>query len=223
MIPAARDLVFTTRVSRRAALIELAVFLGLVLSYIWIWARSFDNSWVAVAVLGLGFIIATQIAHRERLQELGLHPRLIIPALRDAARIVVPLALVLLVAGWFLGNWREELFSAERFVDVVGWGFTQQYCLQSFIHRRLGPLIATPGKRELAVGIIFGLLHLPNPILVPATFLAGWVFAILFRRYPSLPALALSHAVGSTAVAFCFDPATLHKMRVGPRYFHVRS
>ena len=82
---------------------------------------------------------------------------------------------------------------------------------------------ATPWKRELAVGIIFGLLHLPNPILVPATFLAGWVFAILFRRYPSLPALALSHAVGSTAVAFCFDPATLHKMRVGPRYFHVRS
>jgi hypothetical protein len=220
---AARDLAFSTPISRRAAFWELAFFLGLVLSYIWIWAHSFDHSWVFMAIVGLGFIVVTQFIHRERLEELGLHWRPIVPALVDAGRLLAPLVLVLLAAGWALGHWRDELFSGERFLDVLCWGFTQQYCLQSFIHRRLGPLIVTPWRRELTVGIIFGLLHLPNPVLVPMTFVAGWFFAVLFRRHPSLFALAFCHAVGSTAVAFGFPPGVLHKMRVGPRYFAVTN
>ncbi|HET9480476.1 MAG TPA: CPBP family intramembrane glutamic endopeptidase, partial [Candidatus Polarisedimenticolia bacterium] len=125
------------------------------------------------------------------------------------------------VMGWAGGHLGTEALGLERFSTVLAWGFLQQYLLQSFIHRRLASLIDGPLARELATAGIFAVLHLPNPVLVPVTFVAGFVFSVLFRRNPNLAVLALCHAVGSTAVAFAFDPGVLHRMRVGPGYFRL--
>jgi membrane protease YdiL (CAAX protease family) len=202
-------------------LLELALFLALVFSFIWGWAHSFDRSRQLVLVLGLGMTLTAHLRHRERPSDLGLRLDNLGPALRDAAVPMVPLVLVLGLRGWWLGHWRAEALSPERFAELLAWGFFQQYLLQGYIHRRLMAVIPSGAWRAVAVGLIFAALHIPNPVLVPATFAAGWVFALLFWRHPNLFVLALCHAVGSTAVAFAFDPDVLHRMRVGPGYFRL--
>jgi hypothetical protein len=134
---------------------------------------------------------------------------------------VLPVIVAMVLRGWWLGYLRAELLDPGRFFDLLGWGFFQQYLLQGYIHRRLMAVIPSHRVREPVVGAIFGALHFPNPVLVPVTFVAGWIFAILYRRHPNLPALALCHAAGSTAVAFGFSPDVLHRMRVGPGYFRL--
>jgi len=207
--------------ARRAAALELGLFLGLVLSFIWIWAHAFPSASLVVYVVGLSITFATHIIHRETPEAIGLRLDNLPAALADAAVPTLPLVAVFVGYGLFRGEWSTEVLDAERFLRLLSWGFLQQYLLQGFIHRRLNVLLDSNAARELAVAGIFALLHLPNPILVPVTFLAGYVFAVLYRRHPNLAVLALCHAVGSTAVAFAFGPGSLHKMRVGPGYYRV--
>lgn len=207
------------RITKTAALIELVLFLSLVLSFIWLWAGAFPHATIVIYLSGLGLTFFTHILHRETPDELGLRVDNLLAAARDAAVPTLPLVALFAALGFYRGYLNVEALSIERFLRVASWGFLQQYLLQSFIHRRLASLIASPIRRELTVAAIFAALHMPNPILMPVTFIAGYVFAVLFKRHPNLPILALCHAVGSTAVAFAFDPSSLHKMRVGPGYF----
>ncbi|MGH9870820.1 MAG: CPBP family glutamic-type intramembrane protease, partial [Candidatus Polarisedimenticolia bacterium] len=199
-------------------LLELGLFLMVVFSFIWIWSRR-PHAIQIVYVLGLGLSLSAHWRHRERLADLGLRLDNLGPALRDAAIPTVPLVSFFLLRAWWTGHWSPEALDPERFGALLVWGFFQQYLLQAYIHRRLAAVIERPLVCELAVAAVFAALHLPNPVLVPVTFLAGFVFSVLFRRHPNLFVLALCHALGSTAVAFAFDPEVLHRMRVGPGYF----
>jgi len=205
--------------ARRAAAWELSLFLALVFSFIWLWAGAFPHSSLVIYVTGLGLTLASHVIHRETPEDLGLRFDNMLPALKDAAVPTLPLVALFTWIGYQQGYLRPDMLDPERFLRLCAWGFLQQYLLQGFIHRRMAHLIETPVRRELAVAGIFAALHLPNPVLVPVTFLAGYIFAVLYRRHPNLLVLALCHAVGSTAVAFAFDPASIHKMRVGPGYF----
>lgn len=207
--------------SKRSAAIELILFLGLVFSFIWIWSRSFPHASLVVYLLGLGLTLTTHLLHRETPMDVGLRFDNLLEAAKDAAVPTVPLVTTFLVIGLFRGHPYTDALDLERFVRGLAWGFLQQYLLQAFIHRRLAVLLQKQPHRELAVAGIFGALHLPNPILVSVTALAGYVFAVLYRRRPNLLVLSLCHAVGSIAVAFGFGPETLHKMRVGPGYFRA--
>jgi membrane protease YdiL (CAAX protease family) len=208
-------------ITRQAALLELSAFLMLVFSFIWIWAGAFPHASLVIYVTGLGITLTSHIIHRETPEDLGLRIDNLVAALKDAAVPTLPLVALFSAYGLARGTLTAEALGPERFLRVVAWGFLQQYLLQGFIHRRLGTLIENQLRRELTVAGIFAALHLPNPILVPVTFLAGYIFAVLYRRHPNLFVLALCHAVGSTAVAFAFDPSSLHKMRVGPGYFRL--
>ncbi|HEY3174648.1 MAG TPA: CPBP family intramembrane glutamic endopeptidase [Candidatus Polarisedimenticolia bacterium] len=208
-------------IPRKAAMVELILFLALVFSFIWIWSRAFPHASLVVYVAGLGLTMASHVIHRETPDDLGVRLDNLGPALRDAAVPTLPLVGIAAIAGFLGGTWNADALELERFLRGTAWGFLQQYLLQSFIHRRIAAIIERPVRRELAVAAIFAALHLPNPILVPVTFLAGYVFAVLYRRHPNLLVLALCHAVGSTAVAFAFGPQILHKMRVGPGYFRA--
>lgn len=204
--------------SRGVAAMELIVFLALVLSYIWIWAGAFRWSWIGIGVLGLGFTVGTHLVHRESPRRLGFRLDTIGAAARHAAIFVVPLAAALIVIGVARGTLSSAFLSPGRWAHLLGWAFLQQYLLQSFIHMRIAAMIRTPLLRELSVAAIFAILHLPNPLLVPITLGAGYLFATLFRRAPNVYILALCHAVGSSAVFFGLDPDALRRMRVGPGY-----
>ena len=209
----------TTTISRRAALMELSAFLMLVFSFIWIWAGAIPHAALVIYVAGLGITVTSHIVHRETPEDLGIRIDNLFAAAKDAAVPTLPLVALFSAYGLMRGSLTADALAPERFLRVAAWGFLQQYLLQGFIHRRLIALIESQLRRELTVAGIFAALHLPNPILVPVTFLAGYIFAVLYRRHPNLFVLALCQAVGSTSVAFAFDPSALHNMRVGPGYY----
>jgi hypothetical protein len=206
-------------ITRRTAALELSFFLAIVFSFIWIW-KDIPHAKLIVQLLGLGLTIGSHFLHRETPRALGFRIDNLLPALKEAAIPTLPIVGALIVLGVAGGHWASEALDPARFADLAGWAFLQQYLLQAFIHRRLAPLVAPSLARDAMVGAIFAALHLPNPILVPVTFFAGSVFATLYRRETNLWVLALCHALGSTAVAFAFDPGVLNNMRVGPGYFH---
>lgn len=208
-------------ISRRAAGLELTLFLAIVFSFIWIW-RDVPHAKLMVQVLGLGLTIGSHFLHRETPRAIGFRFDNLVPALKEAAVPTLPIVVGLVIIGVARGTWKDEALDPARFAELAGWALLQQYLLQGFIHRRVSALLAPSLARDAVVGAIFAALHLPNPILVPVTFVAGTIFAILYRRQPNLWVVALCHAVGSTAVAFAFDPTLLHKMRVGPGYFAGR-
>ncbi len=205
--------------TRRTAIFQLALFLALVFSYIWIWAHAFPGDKMVIYVAGLGLTLLTHAIHREGPGQLGVRLDNFLAAARDAAIPTLPLVAIFVTVGIRGGHFGSEALDVHRFLRVLSWGFVQQYLLQGFIHRRLASAISRPLWRELVVAAIFSLLHMPNPVLMPVTFLAGWIFAVLYRRHPNLFVLALCQAVGSTAVAFGFGTEVLHRMRVGPGYF----
>lgn len=204
--------------ARRAALVELSLFLALVVSFIWVW-RDWAYAVPAIYTLGLGLTIATHVIHRESPRVLGFRLDNFGRAFKEAAIVTVPLVIVLTVVGLTTGRWSREALDPDRVGELALWALLQQYLLQAFIHRRTATVIHHTLARQLTVAAIFAGLHLPNPVLVPATFVAGFLFAVLYHRQPNIFVLALCHAAGSTTVAFAFDPGLLHNMRVGPGYF----
>jgi len=208
------------RAGRRTALLEIALLLGVVHSYMWLWGGSFPGSFIVVGVAVLTLAIGSAWARGEGLRELGIRLDTFPAALRDAAAVTIPVAAGILVGGAWLGTVRADWpIVVARLPWLVGWGFLQQIVLQGFVHRRVGEILERDDLRQALTAAIFAFCHLPNPPLVAATFVGGWIWARIFRRAPNLLALALSHGVGSGALSIAFGPALLHGMRVGRGYF----
>jgi hypothetical protein len=182
----------------------------------WAWGGTFPGSIFVVSFGTLGLAIWSAHRRGEHLTDIGLRIDNIRPALLLAAQATVPVIIVIFAAGFTWGRIRPDwLVVVGRLPWLVCWGFLQQFVLQGFVHRRLADLIEVRRDRELMTGLIFALFHLPNPRLMIATFVAGWVWAWVFRRRPNLLALAISHAVGSAAVSIAFGQDLMKGMRVG--------
>ena len=101
----------------------------------------------------------------------------------------------------------------------VLWGLFQQYALQGFINRRAQIIFGAGWRSVLLTALVFALLHLPNPWLAAATFLAGLIWAYAYQRAPNLFALALSHAVMTWVLISTVPVNSLEGLRVGFKYF----
>jgi membrane protease YdiL (CAAX protease family) len=95
----------------------------------------------------------------------------------------------------------------------------QQYALQGYINRRAQIIFGTGWASASVVGLLFAVIHLPNPVLFALTLAGGTIWAFIYQRTPNLFALALSHAVVSVTVALLFPPEWINSLRVGFKYF----
>lgn len=100
----------------------------------------------------------------------------------------------------------------------IAWGLLQQYALQGFINRR-AQIVWGPGIVSiLVVAMLFAAFHLPNPVLMAATFAGGLVWATIYQRAPNLFALAISHGLMTWILISTIPSSLLHGLRVGYKF-----
>lgn len=98
------------------------------------------------------------------------------------------------------------------------WALVQQYIQQSFFFTRIEQLTSNGWIAGFWTALLFGLAHLPNPMLAPVTFVGGWILTELFRRYRTLYPLAIAHGLIGLAIAISVPDHIHHHMRVGLGY-----
>jgi hypothetical protein len=112
---------------------------------------------------------------------------------------------------------RDPLRHASGYIC---WAIIQQYIQQSFFFSRFEQLTNRGWLASLFAASLFGVAHLPNPVLAPVTFVGGWLMSELFRRYRTVLPLGLGHGMIGIAIAVSVPDHLQHHMRVGLSYLH---
>ena len=195
----------------------MLIVFGLIEAALWS-----ETAWrLRWSALALVVVIAIGLYRRDLWPRLGMGTR----GFRGGLG-VLPFALggsiALILWGWAAGT-LHPLYGPRLWPVAVTayllWAIQQQYLVQSFFLTRYEDLLGERGA-VLACAITFSFAHLPNPILMLATFAMALAFCRWFQRHRNIYPLALAHAMLGLALAASLPEPLLHRMRVGIGYLH---
>ncbi len=192
----------------------VAFALGVIL---YIWVLRFRWPW-ALGLLALAVVLSLYL-HSETVRSVGLGLQELRAALADW-KVWLALAAV---ATALLGG-RRILSPAllDRALVYFLWCVAQQAIYQTMVYRRLRQAFGPSWRACVLSGVLFSAVHLPNPVLAPATLVWGAVSSRLFERHPSAPALGLPQFFLSTILLW-LTPVEWHRnFRVGASYLQFR-
>jgi len=171
-------------------------------------------------VLAFGLMLSSHWLRRESLRDIGIRLDNFRAALFQLTLPTLIIAGLIVGTGWLLGGLHSpEQGSRTRYLLLPLWAFLQQYVAQGFMNRRFQMVCGRGSLSIIFVGVIFGLLHLPNPFFAALTFVAGVIWAAAYQRTPNLFAPALSHALLAIVLSLSLPLTWVHDLRVGFKYF----
>ncbi len=174
---------------------------------------------VPVAV-ALAYMFVSHAAYKESPRDVGFRLDNLKPALRLLFWPTLVAVILIVAIGWYLtGPPALGRLLRPRLLLVPIWALLQQYALQGFINSRAQVALGKGSASIALVAILFGVLHLPNPILSGLTFVGGLIWATAYQREANLFALAASHTVTSLTLAMAMPLNVINGLRVGFKYF----
>jgi len=209
----------TTATLRSLNLVEALAFSAYVGWYIWQLQTSSWSSWIVFPV----WLAASFLIHRDTPKTMGWRADNLWSATKRSAVIFAPCIGGLCLAGILLGAWHRplnHLFIPKHFFGYLAFCLLQQVGLNSYLTNRLLGATGSPARASLLAGTIFAVLHWPNPVLIPLTFIGGAALAWLFARDRNIIPLAVGQGFLGALVWWAFPVAWHHAMRVGPGYYH---
>lgn len=192
---------------KRAALVTLFALLD-----IWLVApHSPTTAWILGAIIAVLLLLFTRPS-----ADLGFGWSNLIAALKAwwSAYILCSVALAVL-AQWMSAPTAALASGVAYLAECVVQQFVYQYLVCDPLRADLGPT----SKSDWIAALLFSLVHLPNPILVPATLLWGFAASRLFRQHRSLWAIAILQYLLSGILYALLPHSLQHPFRIGPRYF----
>ena len=199
----------------------LAFVSVLILSFIWIWRRSFAGAAGLFVVALLAALILGHLQRRESLHDVGFR----LDTFGKASALLVPLAAIAIAFIVFVGRASGSARfppASTAIVDIARlavFGLAQQYVLLGFFYRRLAQALPNFSLSPLVTATLFALFHLPNPFLTAVTFFAGLIAAMVYRRAPNLWVNGVIHGLISYCLYFSLSPELTGGLRVGPGYW----
>jgi hypothetical protein len=193
----------------------IAFFLGL-LAYLWLLA--IPHPWTGVLVL-----IAIALSWRRRAltpKSLGLGWEEFRASGRRWSLVWIFSVSLFLILGY------RSLFSLAALKHgavYFAWAAAQLVVYQSMTYL---PLRDNLKSRWLAVGLAgaaFSIMHVPNPVLVPATFVWGVAATVLFERSRTVWGLALLQTMLSSTLFWITPPEINRNFRIGPYYYEAHA
>lgn len=207
-----------TRILRRVALPEALTLALFVLAYIWRLQMNAFNSWIVFPV----WLVLSFALHGDTPKTLGWRADNLWRATRRTVVVFGVFTLAISAVGLFLGaphRLLTHLIEPHRFAGYFAFCLLQEVGLQSFLMNRLLLAFQKPIPAALFAGTLFGLLHWPNPVLVPLTFIGGTAFCWIFARERNIIPLTVAQAILGSFVWWAFPVVWHHSMRVGPGFY----
>ncbi len=205
--------------------LELAVIFFGIEIYIWFIRPDYPHFWIVFAAIVL---ISCYKNYYFKFQEsnhlsqffifltiLGLKPRF-----KSALPVLIFLFLLFIfdLASKFSDQTLNWLFT------YFFWALIQQLILQGYFVNRLSAVLRSKHLIAILAGTLFGLVHLPNPILTPITFLGGVIFSIIFLSQRiserNIWFLALIQVLFTFLIVTFVSPDLHHHFKVGPGFYH---
>jgi membrane protease YdiL (CAAX protease family) len=198
---------------QRRNLIEVAVVFILILAAVWT-PQGQLNSFFGTSAAAC--IVAFTIAGKWSPVELGLKRPLsgfmrILAVGAMACGLIVLLGPLLRFGG---AGWNVPL---NRSWQYASWALCQEFILQSIFFLRLEEALGSR-RAVVAAALLFGIAHLPSPLLTFLAFCGGILFCEMFRRARNLYPIGVIHAVLGLTIAANLPDHWLHHMRVGIGY-----
>src|SRR5688500_18222519 len=113
--------------------------------------------------LALVLMVLSQRAYGETWHEIGFRWDNFLAAVK--LLVLLTLAAIVIVV-LISKNWSPRDPLRWRFLLVPLWALFQQYVLQGYINRRAQIVLDRGWKSVLLVGLLFAVVHLPNPVLL---------------------------------------------------------
>lgn len=206
------------RVLRWFSLADVALLPLFILWFIWRLQFTARWTWIFFVL----WLVASFAVHRDTPKTMGWRADNLAPATRQALAVFAAMAAALLAIGFALhmpAAALPRLFEWRRVGSYFAFCLLQQVALNSLLHNRMLSLVPSTSIAAVITGAIFAVIHWPNPVLVPATLIAGVTMAWLFSRHRNIIPLAIGQAVLGILVSWAFPLAWHHHLRVGPGFY----